>query len=200
MTKIDKESWIKSISDSKSLAKQVLRMYMKSQSARKYTQILDEYFISHADKYDKMPDIKKVLEDWLEVASSNPQSIKDHVEDFLRYMPKEKQQTIMSRFLDSIYDNNHTKTIISTIFESDSLATAIEETAKKAKVLEEFIEPIDEFVLSSSRTVFLRSGSNKYKFSLIIENHTSVTKEHIKELIKDMIENDIIEESWISKI
>lgn len=197
MDKIDKDSWIESIVDSKSVSKQILRRYMKSQSARRYTQILDEYFISNADLYDGMPDIKKVLEDWLEAVSADKESTKKYIDEFLKYMTEEKRQKLMSSFLDDIYNNSHTKTRIEKDVSDVDILRAIDISRDGADDIHRYLDPLDEFALIS---VSIVSNINKKRGHTIIyeiENHASVTKEHIVDLLNDMVGENLIEGDWI---
>jgi hypothetical protein len=197
MKTIDRDKWIESIIDSKSVSKQILRRYMKSQSARRYTQILDEYFISNADLYDGMPEIKKVLEDWLNFVSSDRESTKKYVNEFLRLMTEEKRQKLMSSFLDDIHNSSHTKTRIEEVVEDRSILTAMGVSVTRAEELTNYLDPLDEFTLISVSVISDINVSDSYTIIYEIENHASVTKEHIIELLSGMVADKIINEDWV---
>jgi hypothetical protein len=196
MTQIDKSEWIETVTDSPILAKLVLRTYMKSQSARKYTQILDEFFILKADDYAEMPEIKVVLEDWLDHVCRLPAETEAYIEELFKYVNEADQQSIMSRFIDSLHDNQHTLSKFTHHFSAADFLDALNYASLKVKLFSDFLEPIDEFKLLKFELKEATGKSNLYLVGITVENHYTITKEHINALMVNLEEDDVIDGTW----
>jgi len=196
MQEINKKEWIDSVTVSPILAKQVLRKFLKSQSARQYTQILDEFFIAQADNYDGMPEIKVVLEDWLEYASHQPLEIRKFITIYFKFMSIEKQNFIMNSFIESIHITEHTQSVFVTEFKASSFKDAANSASSVLHEFDNFLEPIDEFNLVSMEITTILGMDDEYRITIAIENHHSITKEHITALVVDMQENSVIDDQW----
>lgn len=196
MQEINKKEWIDSITISPILAKQVLRKFLKAQSARQYTQILDEFFIAKADNYDGMPEIKVVLEDWLEYASHQPLDVRRYIEIYFKFMSIEKQNFIMNSFIEAIHVTEHTQSVFVTEFKAQSFRDAANSASKALDDFHHYLEPIDEFNLVSMAITTILGIEDEYRLTLSVENHHSITKEHITSLVVDMQENSVIDDHW----
>lgn len=195
MEKITKEQWVDTVATTPILGKRVLRKFLQRQSARRYTQILDEFFIMFADKYDGMPEIKIVLEDWLEYVSNEEEQIRDYITEFFKFMPKEKQQRVMDEFLESIHKTHHTETILMKISFFHSFSEANNDTNLTIDKIIDFLEPIDEFEIKKT-SLYYSKINKEYTATIVIENHASITKEHINALTKDLIKYNVIDNNW----
>ena len=196
MQEINKEEWIDTITISPILAKQVLRKFLKSQSARQYTQILDEYFISQADEYDGMPEIKIVLEDWLDSIAHQPDEIRKYIDLYFKFMSKEKQHYIMNSFIESMHTTEHTQTIFMMEFLAPTFIEASKTASSHLSGFDEFLSPIDEFKLIGMTIITILGSKDEFRIIIKIENHHSITKEHITALVLDMQENSLIGSDW----
>lgn len=196
MTQIDKTEWIEQVVDSPVLAKLVLRRYMKAQSARKYTQILDEFFILKADDYSEMPEIKVVLEDWLDYVSRMPTETERYINELFRFVKEPEQQAIMSRFMDSLHKTEHTRSKFTHSISANNFLDALDYANAKARLFIDFLDPIDEFKLLTFELHETTNKSNLFDISIIIENHFTITKEHITALMANLEEDGVIDGSW----
>lgn len=196
MQEINKKEWIDTITVSPILSKQVLRKFLKSQSARQYTQILDEFFISKADKYDGMPEIKMVLEDWLDYIAHKPEEIRRYIDLYFKFMSVEKQVFIMNSFIESMHTTEHTQTIFMLEFLAPSFIIASKTASQHLSDFDDFLSPIDEFKLIGMAIIAILGSKDEYRITIKIENHHSITKEHITALVIDMQENSLIDNNW----
>lgn len=192
---IDKDEWISSISDSPVLVKRVLRQYMKTRAARTYTQILDDFFILKADDYDGMPDIKKVLEDWLDYVSQDNTRSSNQIKLYFKFMSKDSQQQVMSQFIDSLHKEQHTRSIFTKEIDVQSMMEASEISLEYVRSFYEYFKIIDEFKLHGISLKMVPT-TKKFKLEITVENHSSITKEHINALIRDLTEQGTINEEW----
>lgn len=196
MEQISKEEWTETVTDSPILAKLVLRKYMKAQSARKYTQILDEFFILKADEYDEMPEIKVVLEDWLDYVSHDKMETKSYIEELFRFVSDPDQQKFMLSFMESLHKTEHTRSRFHHSFSATNFMDASEYSNEKFKKFFDFLEPIDEFKLLSFSLNEATNRSNLYHVNIVVENHFTITKEHINALLGNLEEDGVINGSW----
>lgn len=188
------DQWVSMILDSPVLSKKILRIFMKSQSARNYTQVLDDYFIEYAGRYSDNPDVKKVLEDWLEVVSTNPKKTKGYITDLFRYKTTEQKQKIINGFMGSMHSVSHRLTELNQTRSCESVLKANEYILESVIMLQEYLEPIDEYNLIEYRVTMNEKGV--FDFTLILESLSSITKEHLKSLIDDLYNDSIIDSSY----
>lgn len=200
MEQIDKDNWVETVSDSPILAKLVLRKYMKAQSARRYTQILDEFFILKADNYDGMPEIKIVLEDWLDYVAHMPSEIRGYIDDLFKFVKVAEQQVFMSNFMESLHKNKYTRSTFSKNFSAASFLKASEYGIIKSKEFGVFLEPIDEFRLVSFSVNESLSATQLYFVNITLENHYTMTKEHLNALMSNLEEDKVIDGTWTVNI